>query len=352
MVLQQLDQLTDTCGDDPSWICEQVLDWSSGNEFLARSAEFLLAKPLKILLIVVLAIIVNRLLRKAIRGLAERIATGTAPGANVVRNVRDRTPGVLTSTGANDLRSIARAQTIGQVLRSIATAVVFAVAALMVLGEIGINLGPLLAGAGIAGVAIGFGAQSLVKDFLSGMFMLLEDQYGVGDVIDVGEAIGTVEAVTLRSTRLRDMEGTVWHVPNGQILRVGNKSQQWARAVIDVAVAYGTDIRVATEIIERVAADVRDEPEWARLIQEDPEVLGVEALGADGVNIRLIVQTEPGEQFKVMRELRMRLREAMDTAGIEAPFQRTKVVGDPVAPAPAAKAKAKARKATPPKAGT
>jgi small conductance mechanosensitive channel len=344
MVHQQLDPLTDTCGADPSWVCEQVLDWTD-NEFLARTTEFLLARPLKIVLIVVLAMVVNRLLRKAIRNLAERIATGTAPGATVVRNVRDRTPGVLTSTGPNDIRSIARAQTIGQVLRSLATALVFAVAALLVLGELGIDLGPLLAGAGIAGVAIGFGAQSLVKDFLSGIFMLLEDQYGVGDVIDVGEAVGQVEAVTLRSTRLRDAEGTVWHVPNGEIRRVGNKSQQWARAVVDVAVAYGTDIRATTAIIEGVAAALRDEPEWARLIQEDPEVLGVETLGADGVNIRLIVQTEPGEQFKVMRELRLRLREAMDTAGIEAPFQRTKVVGGEPAPTP------RARRTVAPKAG-
>jgi small-conductance mechanosensitive channel len=346
MVLQQLDPLTDTCGADPSWVCEQVLDWSGDNEFFARSADFLLARPLKILVIVVLAIVVNRLLRKAIRDLAERIASGTAPGAGVVRNVRDRTPGVLTGTAANDLRSIARAQTIGQVLRSVATAIVFAIASLLVLGELGINLGPLLAGAGIAGVAIGFGAQSLVKDFLSGIFMLLEDQYGVGDVIDVGEATGQVEAVTLRSTRLRDAEGTVWHVPNGEIRRVGNKSQQWARAVVDVAVAYGTDIRHATGIIEGVAAGLRDEPDWARFIQEDPEVLGVEALGADGVNIRLIVQTEPGDQFKVMRELRMRLREALDAAGIEAPFQRTKVVGtDGGDPPP------RARRAAAPKAG-
>ena len=109
MVNQQLDQLTDTCGADPSWVCEQVLDWSGENEFLARTADFLLARPLKITLIVVLAVIVNRLLRRAIRNLAEKIATGTAPGAGVVRNVRDRTPGVLSSTGPNDVRSIARA---------------------------------------------------------------------------------------------------------------------------------------------------------------------------------------------------------------------------------------------------
>lgn len=349
MVLQQIDQLNDTCGAEPSWVCQQVLEWSSGNESLARSADFLLARPLKILIIVVLAVVVNRLLRRAIRGLSDRIAAGTAPGAGVVRGVRDRTPSVLTATGPHDLRSVARARTIGQVLKSLASAIVFAVAALLVLGEIGINLGPLIAGAGIAGVAIGFGAQSLVKDFLSGIFMLLEDQYGVGDVIDVGEAVGTVEAVTLRSTKLRDVEGTVWHVPNGAILRVGNKSQQWARALVDVAVAYGNDLRAATSIIEAVAADLRDEPEWAALIQEDPKVLGVETLGADGVNIRLIVQTEPGEQFKVMRELRLRLREALDAAGIEAPFQRTKVVGDP---SDVAATTARPRKPRTPKAGT
>jgi len=333
-VSQQVDQLTDTCGDDPSWICEQVLDWSDGNDALARTLDFLLAKPLTILIIVVLAVIVNRLLRRSIRHLAERIAAGRSNGGGVVRGVIERAPSVLTGTSTRDVRSVARAQTLGQVLRSVSTAVVFGVASLLVLGEIGINLGPLLAGAGIAGVAIGFGAQSLVKDFLSGVFMLLEDQYGVGDTIDVGEAVGTVEAVTLRSTRLRDAEGTVWHVPNGQILRVGNKSQQWARAIVDVAVAYGTDIRRATEIIEEVAHGLRDEPDWAALLQEDPEVLGVEALGADGVNIRLSVQTEPGEQFKVMRELRLRLREAMDVAGIEAPYQRTRVV-EPTPPQPA-----------------
>jgi small conductance mechanosensitive channel len=296
-------QLTDTCGADPSWICETVLDASDGNEALARTLDFLLAKPLTILVVLAIAVIANRLLRRAIRKAVQRIATGTA-------------------------RSAARGQTIGQVLRSCASVVVLGIATLLVLGELGINLGPLLAGAGIAGVAIGFGAQSLVKDFLSGVFMLLEDQYGVGDVIDVGEASGQVEAVTLRSTRLRDAEGTVWHVPNGEIRRVGNKSQQWARAVVDVAVAYGTDVRAATDVIQRTAHQLRDDPDWGRLLQEDPQVLGVEALGPDGMSIRLSVQTEPGEQFAVMRELRLRLREALDEAGIELPYQRTRMVAE------------------------
>ena len=314
--------LDETCGAEPSWVCQQVLDATNGNESLARTADFLLARPLKIAVIVLLALVINRLLRKAIRRFADKIADGTP--SRTLQSLRDRTPSMLAKSGEHDLRSAARAKTIGQVLKSVSSALVFGVAALLVLGEIGIDLAPLLAGAGIAGVAIGFGAQSLVKDFLSGVFMLLEDQYGVGDVVDVGEATGTVEAVTLRSTRLRDVEGTVWHVPNGEIRRVGNKSQQWARALIDVAVGYGTDVRAAEEVIGRVANELRQEPEWDRIMLEDPEVWGVESLGADGIHIRLVIKTLPGEQFPLMRALRLRLKEAFDDAGIEIPFpQRT-----------------------------
>src|SRR5690606_34641322 len=181
----------------------------------------------------------------------------------------------------------ARATTLGVVLRSLAGFVVWTIAVLTILGEIGINLGPLIAGAGLAGVALGFGAQSLVKDFLAGMFMLIEDQYGVGDVIDVGEASGTVEAVSLRTTRLRDVNGTVWHVPNGQILRVGNMSQQWARALLDVSVAYGTDLDEAQRLIKEVADEVWRDRRWVGLVLEEPEVWGVEDIGPDGITIRL-----------------------------------------------------------------
>jgi small conductance mechanosensitive channel len=266
-------------------------------------------------------VIVNRLLRRAIRRFVDRAAAGDRPG--VLRSVIEKAPDVLTGPSLTDPRAAARAQTLGQVLRSLTSLLVYGIASLLVLGELGINLGPLLATAGIAGVALGFGAQSLVKDFLTGIFMLLEDQYGVGDVIDVGEATGEVEQVTLRSTRLRDAQGTVWHVPNGEILRVGNMSQQWAKAVVDVAVAYGTDVREATEVIERVGADLRADEEWADRIEEAPEVLGVESLGADGLTIRVTVKTKPGAQWGVMRELRLRLREALDAAGIEAPYHRT-----------------------------
>jgi small conductance mechanosensitive channel len=336
--------LADTCGTDPSWVCQQVLEATSGNEFLARTADFLLAKPLKIALIVILAMVINRVLRKAIRRFADQIAEGTP--SRTLRTLREYTPSVLAASGQHDLRAASRAKTIGQVMKSVSSAVVFGVAALLVLGELGIDLGPLLAGAGIAGVAIGFGAQSLVKDFLSGVFMLLEDQYGVGDIIDVGEATGTVEAVTLRSTRLRDVEGTVWHVPNGEIRRVGNKSQQWARALIDVGVAYGTDVREAERVILDVANELRRDPKWERIMLADPEVWGVESLAADGIHIRLVIKTLPGEQWPLMRALRLTLNERFEQAGIDVPFpNRPVVMAQSPAPAPKKAAAARARAA-------
>jgi small conductance mechanosensitive channel len=156
------------------------------------------------------------------------------------------------------------------------------------------------------------------------MFMLIEDQYGVGDVIDVGEATGTVESITLRTTRLRAVDGTVWHVPNGEIKRVGNKSQQWARALLDVDVAYGSDVEHAKQVIKEVADGVWRDEEFGTSVLEEPEVWGIEAFGADGIAIRLVVKTQPSEQWRVMRELRARLKDAFDREGIEIPFpQRT-----------------------------
>jgi small conductance mechanosensitive channel len=149
--------------------------------------------------------------------------------------------------------------------------------------------------------------------------MLIEDQYGVGDVVDLGEASGTVEAVNLRSTRLRASDGTVWHVPNGQIVRVGNKSQQYSRALIDVEVAYDSDLRLAEQIIKETADALYEDPDWKSELLEEPEVWGVERIGSGGVDIRLVIKTRPASQFKVMRELRIRVKEALDANGIQAP---------------------------------
>ena len=298
----------EACGNPPDTAC-LVTFRATDNEVVAQVSEWVVAKPLKILVIVLLAAIVTRLLRRGIK--------------RFVRGM-EGAPSSLLTTGPVQLRGAQRAETIGAVLRSIATASIWTLAVFMILAEFEINLGPLIAGAGIVGVAIGFGAQSLVRDFLSGMFMLVEDQFGVGDVIDVGEASGVVEGVSLRTTRIRSVDGTVWHVPNGEIKRVGNKSQQWSRALIDFQVAYDTDIAKAREVIKRVADEVWHDESLKELVLEEPEVWGVENFGPDGVDIRLVMKTSPADQWKVMRELRQRMKAAFDAEGIEIPFpQRT-----------------------------
>ena len=234
-----------------------------------------------------------------------------------------RAPTALARTGEiPSLRRVQRAETVGALLKSMASFGIWTLAGLMALGTLGLDLGPLIAGAGIVGVAVGFGSQNLVRDFISGIFMLMEDQYGVGDVVDAGPATGTVEGVGLRTTRLRDVSGTLWHIPNGEIRRVGNRSQGWARALVDVEVAYSTDLDDATRTIERVAHDLYVDERWAAKILDEPEVWGVEELGPDGIRVRLVAKTRPLEQWKVARELRARLKVAFDRAGIEVSAQK------------------------------
>jgi small conductance mechanosensitive channel len=326
----------DVCGADPSWACERVLEATDGNEFLATTVDFLIEKPFQILLILVIAFVANQLVRRAIRRFAARVAAGQQ---SFMRTIKEKGPEVLVGSPSPG-RAAARAATIADVLRGLASIAIYGIAGLLVLGELGLDLGPLLAGAGIAGIALGFGAQSLVKDCITGIFMLIEDQFGVGDVIDAGEASGTVEAVSLRSTRLRDVNGTVWHIPNGVIVRVGNKSQQWSRAVIDMPVALNADVRQAEQVLTRVANELVRDPVWAARVLEAPEVLGVESLGPDGVKLRVLVKTKPAEQWGVMRELRVRLKEAFDAEGI--PLLATPAVAPAPVPAPADPAPRKA----------
>jgi small-conductance mechanosensitive channel len=278
-------------------------------------------KSLAILAILLGAAIVNRLARRAVkRGLAK---LGSGGLRERLGPAGIRTPAVLTDTGDLTPRSSQRIEALSTVLRSVASFGVWVLAIFLVLGQVGIDLGPLLAGAGIIGVAIGFGSQSLVKDFLSGIFILVEDQFGVGDVVDVGDAVGVVEVVSLRTTRLRSVDGTVWHVPNGEIRLVGNKSQHWSRALLDIQVAYTTDIGEACEVIKRVADDAwREAPET---ILEEPELWGVENLGAHGVDIRLVVKTQPSKQWEVSRLIRERVKAAFDERGIEIPFPQQTV---------------------------
>jgi small conductance mechanosensitive channel len=291
--------------------------------------ELLAGKALSIAVIVVVALIVNRLLRRAVK----RTLRGLQHGGIQERlgAVRRATPDALLETGQMSLRAEQRIEALASVLRSVMSFTVMAVAAVMILGELGVELGPLIAGAGIIGVALGFGSQSLVRDFLSGIFILVEDQFGIGDIVNLdGTTSGVVEAVSLRTTRLRAVDGTVWHVPNGEIRRVGNMSQHWSRALLDIEVAYATDLGRAQDVIREVAHAVWDEDNH---VLEEPEVWGVEALGANGIVIRLVVKTTPSEQYRVSRTLRERLKVAFDAEGIEIPFPQQTIWhrSDPVA---------------------
>jgi moderate conductance mechanosensitive channel len=273
-------------------------------------------EPTTALLILIAAWVANRLVRRAIGRMVASMSEDRGLAAL-------RAPTALARTGEiPSLRRVQRAETVGALLKSMASFGIWTLAGLMALGTLGLDLGPLIAGAGIVGVAVGFGSQNLVRDFISGIFMLMEDQYGVGDVVDAGPATGTVEGVGLRTTRLRDVNGTLWHIPNGEIRRVGNRSQGWARALVDVEVAYSTDLDDTTGTIEQVAHDLYADPHWAPKILEPPEVWGVEELGPEGIRVRLVAKTRPLEQWKVARELRARLKVAFDQAGIEVSAQK------------------------------
>ena len=292
------------CGppEDASWLCELVLS-STGRPALARAADVLIARPVAVVLLLLAGWVLHRLARRAIRRLVRRVDGDAGTGG--------------AAAGGSVTRRAQRAEALGTLLSSVAGAVIWTVAGLMVLDKLGLNLGPLLAGAGVVGIAVGFGAQALVRDFLSGMFMLVEDQYGVGDVIDTGAATGTVEAVSLRSTRLRSVDGVMWHVPNGEIRRVGNKSQQWSRAVLDVPVPYDTDTSAAIDLIRRVVDGMAAEPEWADRMIGPPEVWGVESFDTLWMAVRAVITTRPLQQWPVSRELRLRLKLAFDEASID-----------------------------------
>lgn len=306
------------CATDNSTFCYQVWE-TTHNAWLAGSANWLLTKPLKILMIIVIAFLVRLLVRRLINRVT------TLPKSNgripaLLRPLRERAPEVLGSAVIERRRQ--RAKTIGSVLRSMATFLIYGLAFILVLGELGLDLGPIIASAGIIGVAIGFGAQNLVRDFLSGIFMMIEDQYGVGDVVDVGEATGTVEAVGLRITTLRDVKGTVWYVRNGEVLRVGNSSQGFAVAVVDVPLGYSADVERASTVLMGAASTATESEALQANILEPPEMLGVESVTPEGIQLRLTVKVRPGKQWLVQRALRGQLLAALEEAGFEPPLGR------------------------------
>ncbi|MDF2976224.1 MAG: mechanosensitive ion channel family protein [Actinomycetospora sp.] len=263
---------------------------------------------LQVALIVVVAVVV--------RAVVVRIIGHVGAGAGV--------PGLVTLlrrrrgvTDADRIRAFGsarraqRARTVGSVIGNAATILIFGTAFTMALGQVGVNLAPVLASAYVLGLAVGFGAQNLVRDFLSGIFMLLEDQYGVGDHVDLGDAVGTIERVGLRTTTVRDVAGMVWYVRNGTIERVGNGSQDHAVAVVDVPLAIDTDITHAAAIAETAAAAGIEEAGHGADVLGAPQVLGVESLSASGMTLRLTVRTEPGRQWAVQRTVTERVVSAL-----------------------------------------
>ncbi len=311
------------CDLEGEGICRWVYDRTK-SEGLADATEFFSNNVVQILVILAVAFVMLFVLKRAIYRGMDRVAQSAVKIKNQQAEDDDVPERIRTELEQENLRVHQRTETLAHVIYAMTRFGVWTIAVILVLGEIGINLAPLVAGAGILGVALGFGAQKVVGDFLSGIFMISEDQFGVGDVIDLGEASGTVERITLRTTVVRDIYGTLWHVPNGAIERVGNKSQNWSKALLDVGVADGTDTDLASGVLLDTAHELAHDPEWEDSFLDEPEVLGVEDLAADAVTIRISVRTRPARQFDVQRELNRRFKLALDEAGIEIPFpQRT-----------------------------
>ena len=268
------------------------------SDFLARTVQFLALRPLRIALII------------SVAWLAARV--GGALCRRLVRSLQLRAPLLRASE-----RAEARADTVSGALSSLLRAFVWIIAALTVLGELGINLGPFVAGATVIGAALGFGAQSLVRDFLSGLLILVEDQYGVGDLVVVGDTKGTIESLNLRTTRLRAFDGTVWYVPNGEIRKVGNRSDGWVRSLVDLPLPHGVDLTAAGASVTEAARSLASEPPWNEHVLEPPQLLGVQAVAPDAVIIRLAVRVNPGRVDELTRAVRGRVLERLRRDGLE-----------------------------------
>jgi small conductance mechanosensitive channel len=302
----------------------------TGLTWLADTSYYALIKPARILLIILSALVLRYVIHRMVKRITRSAGADRRPG--LFHPLRERMPASLQeAAGLRSERRKQRAEALGSVLRSLASVTIFSVALMMVLAELGVNLAPLLASAGIAGIALGFGAQNLVKDFIAGLFMLLEDQYGVGDVVDVGEVSGTVEAVGLRITTIRDARGVLWYIRNGEIVRVGNRSQGWAMVVVDVPVGFA-GVEEATEVLQVAAAALAEDPEFAADLLEAPEVLGIEQINLDGAVVRTTAKTSSEAQWRVGRELRRRLTEALESAGITQHLTAGRVFVRPPAP--------------------
>jgi moderate conductance mechanosensitive channel len=310
------------CGppEEANWLCTWVLD-VSGNETLARFA-FLAGTLGRVVLVVVVAFVATRVVRRLVARFGTRMERRIE-----VRLEQAHQRGAISDTQRFRSRRFQRLHAITGVMRGVIDAAIWITAILLVLSELGVRLQPILAGAGLIGIVIGFGAQQLVRDVLAGIAMLVEDQYGVGDWIEVDGKIGQVERVGLRSTAFRDVDGVVHHVLNGYIQRVGNLSQEWARATFDVPVALDADVPAAKQLIDQVAQGLADDPLWGQDIIGRPEIWGVQSFGPQGLTIRVVIPTLPLRNWDVTRQLRERLKLAFDEVGMRMPSQLVELGG-------------------------
>jgi small conductance mechanosensitive channel len=285
--------------------------WQSVGDWMTKNAIIIV---LTVVVSCVIWWLVVRLIRRVTNQAKNRLDLQDRPGqARGVEGTQELTAVLMSA------RREQRFEAIAQLLRSITTFTIATLAILIILGQLGVNMAPLLASAGVIGVALGFGAQTLVKDFLSGIFLVLEDQFGVGDVVDLGPATGTVEEVTLRVTRIRDLSGVVWYVRNGEILRVANRSQGWTMAIVDVPIAYNEDLDRVRRIVEEVGVRMDADPAYDGILFGTPTYAGVESVSGDAVFVRVTAKAAPDQQMSAGRALREQLKLAFDKAGVRVP---------------------------------
>ncbi len=285
----------------------RVTDVIALPKFWEQHKQVLIETPIRIVSIIVISLLIRAVLRRLIDR-AVRPATNPHDVPKLLRPFKERLDAhsFLESAGLLSERRKQRAATLGSVLKSATSITIFVIAFLLIISELRVDLAPFIAGTSIVGVALGFGAQNIVKDFLSGMFMLLEDQYGVGDHVDLGDAVGSIEHVGLRTTTVRDVSGMVWYVRNGTIERVGNGSQDHAVAVVDVPLALDTDTEKASKIADAAARHVAGNGHAPDMLGS-PEVLGLQQISASGMTLRLTARTRPGRQWAVQRAMTERV---------------------------------------------
>ncbi|MEU6859456.1 mechanosensitive ion channel family protein [Glycomyces sp. NPDC046736] len=309
--------------DEPS-PCEPgfnscTLLWKiTGNEALSLDTGVVLDKIGQVLLIILAASLLRWIVNRSIARIIRQVTAvkGPQPIAELAEKLSASAGRRMEIVGD---RSAKRAETLTGVLQHVSGIIIYSIAFMLVLSAFSVNLAPILASAGIAGIAIGFGAQNLVQDYLAGIFILLEDQYGVGDIVDVGDASGTVVDMGLRVTTLRSLDGTLWYVRNGQIMRVGNSSQSWAYVVVDTPLPPNADVDTAGDRIQEVAEAFVEDEAWSDYVLAEPEYLGPVEVTIDEIKVRLGVRTTSDKQWAAGRELRLRINEALREAGIVDP---------------------------------